>query len=80
MKLIREIFSESDGQLSLMRLMCFMCLCMAIGYSIFGIITKQSVVADCALWLGYAFAGKVGQKIFEGKSGDRTTEITSPQV
>lgn len=48
--------------MSLMRLMCFLCLLVAIAKGFTG-----GTIADCSLWLGVAFGSKLIQKPMEAK-------------
>jgi len=65
--MIKEIFSEKDGQLSLMRFMCFGCFLMAVFLCIYGVIFNCIEIYHIQIieWLGFAFVGKVGQKFVE---------------
>jgi hypothetical protein len=58
MKHIREMFGET-GDLSMMRVLCFMSMCTAI------ILAFMGKDTDVLVFVGAAFGGKVGQKIIE---------------
>ena len=68
-KVLKEIFSDKNGQLSLMRVMCYTCLLMAIAICIIGLIKDKLPDYNIQIieWLSYAFMGKWGQKVIEGK-------------
>lgn len=60
---LREMFTEDNGRISILRMMCFMCLVNAIWLSHNGAtIDIQSV------WIGGAFAAKIVQKPMEERT------------
>ena len=67
--MFKEIFSDKNNQLSIMRIMCFLCLVMAIALCLLGVIRDKlpEYQTQIITWLSYAFTGKIGQKIIEGK-------------
>lgn len=68
MKGISQIWREGDGQLSAMRLFCFIALVNALALCWIGYILGKDVLAAVIVWAGFAFAGKVTQRIAEGSS------------
>jgi len=60
---MKEIFCESNGQLSTSRIMCFAALIVAI---VTTFTTKDFGMAS--MWVAAAFGGKIGSKIFEEKN------------
>lgn len=68
MKYIREMFGET-GDISMMRVMCFMSLCTAIVLAFMGKDTEVLV------FVGAAMGGKVSQKFIEnGSETDSSTK------
>ncbi len=61
METIKQFFQEGSS-MSLMRLMCFICLIVAIVKAFTG-----GTLADGSLWLGVAFGSKLIQKPMETK-------------
>ena len=55
-----QFFKEDNGNLSMMRLMCFMALCTAIGLAFIG--ASDMMVG---MFLTFAGAGKIAQKFQE---------------
>lgn len=66
-----NIFSESDGKLSAVRVNSFIALLCAIGLSVYAIYKGESAESMplIASWLVAAFAPKVVQRFAEGKGG-----------
>ena len=59
-QILKELFGET-GDLSMMRLMCFIAVCAAVGLAFMG---KDSSVV---VFLTAAFGGKTAQKYVENK-------------
>jgi len=60
MEAIKQILQDDSGRMSSMRLICVVCLAMAIIRCFMG-----CSVAELSLWIGAACGGKVIQKPFE---------------
>jgi len=69
MNKIPNFLQDDTGNYSLMRLMCFGCFLVAVTICIVGLIQNNldRYHISIAEWLGFAFTGKVGQKIVENK-------------
>lgn len=57
---LREAYSEDNGRISILRIMCFMCLVNAIWLSNHG-----ATIDIQTVWMGGAFAAKIVQKPME---------------
>jgi len=74
---IPRIFSENIGTPSMMRWLCLLALLNAIGLSWYQMIMKIFDVTIIIVFLGAAFGGKLGQKIFEEKKSDMPCDESS---
>lgn len=66
-KVLREIFSNTSGQLSYMRVSAFVCLLMSVYNSIYANIFDKDLSDVIIIFLTAAFSGKVTQSAFEHK-------------
>ena len=66
MKYIKEIFAET-GDLSMMRVLCFMSMCTAI------VLAFQGKDAEVVIFVGAAMGGKVTQKYIENNGNESDT-------
>jgi hypothetical protein len=66
MKILREIFGET-GDLSMMRVLCFMSMCTAI------VLAFQGKDAEVVIFVGAAMGGKVSQKYIENSGNESDT-------
>ena len=69
MKYIRECFGET-GDISMMRVLCFMSLCAAI------ILAFMGKDAEVLVFVGAAMGGKVSQKYIENNGTETDSKST----
>jgi hypothetical protein len=66
---IFDFLKNDDGDFSMVRLMSFGCFIMAVIICIIGL--KYNKLSEYHIsiieWLGFAFGGKIGQKVIEKK-------------
>ena len=66
---MEKFLQDDNGNFSMMRLMCVGCFIVAITICIIGLYQGKLSEYNISIgtWLGFAFAGKVGQKVVENK-------------
>ena len=66
MEILKQFFTEDNNRMSLMRLMCFICLLNAIVLCYL----PSGTIASVSMWLGVAFGSKLIQKPMEKENKD----------
>ena len=64
LEFLKNLFSE-NSQVSSMRVMCMLTLMVALVVVVYGIFSSHDTILVSTMLLGYAFGGKIVQKIKE---------------